>query len=322
MRKTALLISAVLLLAAGAAQAQDTVSFKVTPPKGKTRMAEVFKVTVEASYPEQYSIKPDTTSADGTDFGLLSFTRTGETKSGGRKTDIFEVKAQAFALGVSTFPALSWKLSGAPGATEASAKSPEFVLEVLPVFESKADGDIRDIRPPYRYIPWLWLLAAALAAAAGFFIYRRFFRGSAAQAGSVLWSDARTPYQRASARLDALGKSKLIETKKFKEYYIGLASVLRLYLAEEFAINAELMTTSALARELKRTGAELKTILKTREFMDKADLVKFARLRPEDAAADYRALEDVLMEFTRTAENERARAAAEAAARAAARKAA
>ena len=300
MRNTAIFLLAALLLAAGPAGAQDTVSFKVTPPKGKTRMAEVFTLKVEASFPEQYSIQPDTTSADGSDFGLLSFTRTAETKAGGLKTDIFEVKAQAFALGVSTFPALSWKLSGAPGSPEAAAKSPEFVLEVLPLFDSKAEGDIRDIRPPYRYIPWLWLLAAALAAAAGFFIYRRFFRRGTALGSSALWSDSRTPYQRARARLDALAKSALLENGKFKEYYIGLTSVLRFYLAEEFAINAELMTTPALARELKRTGADLKTILKTREFLDRADLVKFARLRPENAAADDRALEEALMEFART----------------------
>ena len=317
MRKTAIFFYTALLLAAGSAAAQDTVSFKITPPAGKTRMAEIFKVKVEASFPEQYSIKPDTASAEGSDFGLISFTKTGGTKAGGLKIDVFEVKAQAFALGVSTFPALSWKLSGAPGAAEASAKSPEFVLEVLPLFNSK-DGDIRDIRPPYRYIPWLWLLAAALAAAAVFFTYRRFFRGKAGEKISALWSDGRTPYQRARARLEALGRSALLESGKFKEYYIGLTSVLRLYLAEEFAINAEQMTTTALARELKRTGAELKTILKTREFLDRADLVKFARFRPEDAAADYKALDEALMEFTRAAENARAKAAAEAAAAAAA----
>lgn len=322
MRKTAALFWMVLALAAIGAAAQDTVVFKMTPPKGKTRMAEVFTLKVEAAYPEKYSIKPDTTSADGSDFGLLSFTRTAETIAGGLKTDMFEVKAQAFALGVSTFPALSWKLAGAPGAAEAEAKSPEFALNVLPVFDSKADADIRDIRPPYRYTPWLWLLAAALAAVAGFFIYRRYFRRGTAPGASALWSDTRTPYQRARARLDALAKSKLIETGKFKEYYIGLTSVLRLYLADEFAINAELMTTSALARELKRTGAELKTILKTREFLDRADLVKFARYKPEDAAADHRALDEALMEYTRTAENARAKAAAEAAARAAEKKAA
>ncbi len=322
MRKTAPLIFAVLLLASGAARAQDTVSFKVAPPKGKTRLAEVFTVSVEAAYPEQYSITPDTTSADGSDFGLLSFTRTAQTKNGGLKTDTFEVKAQAFALGVSTFPALTWKLSGAPGASETKAKTPEFTLDVQPVFDSKAGGEIRDIRPPYKYISWLWLLAAALAATAGFFIYRRYFRRKTAQGTFALWSDTRTPYQRARARLDALENSKLIERSKFKEFYVGLASVLRLYLADEFALNAELMTTSALARELKRTGAELKTLLKTREFLDRADLVKFARHKPEDAAADCRALDEVLAEFTRTAENARAKAAAEAAARAAERKAA
>lgn len=321
MKSRAYALSVCLLACSLAAGAQETVAFKISPPAGKTRLAGIFKFKLEASFPEKYSIRPDTSSAADSDFEIISFTKAGENKGGGLKTTGFEIKAQAFSLGISTFPALTWKLYETPAAQGMEAKSPSFTMEVLPVFESKEGEGIRDIRPPFRYIPWLWLLAGLLAAAAVFFALRRFWAGAALPAGAA-WADGRTPYQRARARLDGMEKSGLAAAGRIKEYYIGLTSVLRFYLAEEFSISAELMTTSDLSRELKRTGAPIKTTLGAREFLQKADLVKFARMKPEDAAADARALDDLLMEFTRTAENNRAKAAAAAALTAAKGKAA
>ena len=308
MSKTSFLLLAALVLAPLYAGAGETVSFKIPPPAAKPRLAEVFKLKVETTFPEKYSVRPDTASLEGQDFGLLSFKSSGGAAAGGVKTETFELRVQAFTLGVSTFPELSWTLYGA-GGPGAAAKSPSFVLEILPAFESKQDEDIRDIYPPFRYLPWLWLLAAALAAGAALLLYRR-FRPRSGLTAARLWTDPRTPYQRAKDRLGGVGKSGLAAAGRLKEYYIGLASVLRFYLAEEFSINAELMTTSDLARELKKTGADLKTTLKAREFLQKADLVKFARLQPEDAAADAAALETLLADFNAAAEAARTAAAA------------
>ena len=72
---------------------------------------------------------------------------------------------------------------------------------------------------------------------------------------------------------------------------------------------------------LFRSGAELRTALKAREFLQKADLVKFARLHPGDTAKDSAALSELLMEFHRARENALAlEAAANAAAELAARR--
>ena len=311
MRKTLLSLLAIFLAAAPAA-AQDSVSLTVTTPPGKIRLADSFKFTVEASLPEAYSLMPDTASADGSGFELLSFAKTGETRKDGRKTENFEIKAQAFTLGISTFPAISWSIGGAPeGSTAATAP---FTLEVLPLFKTREGEGIRDIYPPFRYLPWPWLLALSLAVAAAIFAYRMRAHGAAAGIQKFAWLDPRSPYQRASDRLEKLGKSPLAAAGKLKEFYTGLASVLRLYLAEEFSIDASLMTTPVLGRELKRTGADIKTALRARELLQKSDLVKFARLKPEDAEADSRVLEELLAEFHRAAETARAQAAAAAAA--------
>lgn len=312
MSRTALLILAAFLAAAPAA-AQEQVSLAVTPPAEKVKLAETFKFRVEASLPENYSISPDTAAPEGSDFELLSFTRSGGTKKDGRKTETFEISARAYALGISTFPALTWRLGGeAP--PDAAVASSSFTVEVLPLFKTKEGEDIRDIYPPFRYVPWPWLLALALAAAAAFCLYRRRRRGLAAGPAAA-WQDPRSPYQRARDRLAGLEKSPLAAAGRLKEFYTGLTSVLRLYLAEEFGIDAAQMTTSVLGRELKRTGTDIKTALRARELLQKSDLVKFARLKPGDAEADSRALEELLSEFHRAAENARALAAAAEAAR-------
>ncbi len=176
MNRLTFLILLTALLGAAPLRAQEA-SFKVAPPSGKTRLAEVFTVKVEASFPGNYSIRPDTSSIDDSAFELLSFTREGASTSAGAKTETFSVKAQAFALGVSTFPALSWTLYDGKGG-ETAAQSPSFQLEVLPLFKIRADQDIRDIYPPFRYFPWSWLLAGLLlAAAAAALIYKLRARG-------------------------------------------------------------------------------------------------------------------------------------------------
>ena len=311
MRQTALLLLTSLLLSAAPAGAQDDVALAVSTPTGKIVLATAFTFKVTASLPERYSLKPDTTAPEGSGFDLVSFTKALEIKKDGRKTVTFEIEAKPFTLGISTFPAISWRLGGEGAPAGLELKSSPFLLEVLPLFKTKEGEGIRDIYPPFRYLPWLWLLALALAAAAAYYAYRRRRGGPAAgSAAGSAWVDPRTPYQRARDRLEKLEKSPLSADGRLKEFYTGLTAVLRLYLAEEFSIDAAQMTTGALGREIKKTGADIKTALRTREFLQKSDLVKFARLRPEKAAEDSRDLAELLMEFHRAAENARALAAA------------
>lgn len=313
MRPTALLA---LLLAAAPCAAQD-VSFKVTPPAGgKVKLAEKFSFSVEASLPDGYALRADTAAASNSEFETLSFTRLSENKAGGRTTELFEVKARAFTLGVSTFPAIPWGLRGAGVPDGTVVKTDPFNVEVLPLFTTKEGEDIRDIYPPYSYIPWLLLLLAAAAAAALVWrLYKRFGvkAGGAPVFARAAWTDTRDPYQRARDRLDRLTGTALVKDGRYKSFYTGLTAILRIYVREEFGIDAELMTTADLSRELKKTGADLKTLLRLRELLQKADMVKFARLTPDGAEADGQTVLETLMEFRRLAEAARALAAAKAA---------
>lgn len=305
------LFSLALLLAATACPAQETVSFRLMPPGGKPRLAETFTLGVEASYPSRYDLALDTTSLDGADFELLEHAASKAAEAGGIKKQAFKLRLQAFTLGVSTFPELSWNLRAA-GTPPSAARSPSFILEILPAFENAPD-ELRDIYPPIRYLPWPWILAGLLlAAAAAALLYRRFGAKVTAPWSAPPWADTRDPHRRALDRLQAVSRSPLAGSGKLKEYYIGLTSVLRLYLYEEFGIEADLMTTSDLSRALKRTGADLKTTLTARDFLQKADLVKFAKHLPSTADADAALLESLLNDFNAATVKSRAIAAAQA----------
>ena len=293
------------LVAVQTADAQ-TVSFKITPPSKKPKLAEPFKLRLEASYAGNYAIKIDTAAIDGEFFEILKIKKLSSKESGGASAAEFEFEAEAFTIGVSTFPEIIFQLSGAEGDLE--AKSPSFALEIDPLFEKAKTGqpvEIKDIYPPLKFIPWLWLIAAFLASCAlGAFLYAR-RKNPAAALTAETGNDLRTPYRRAMDSLEALASSGLWAEGKIKDFYIGFSGIFRLYLKEQFAIDALLMTTASLLRELKKTGAGVETLIKSRELLERADLVKFARFKPQQKDSDLIALKKILGELTRRTENDK-----------------
>jgi len=308
-----LLPLAALLAHASPAQTQ-TVSFRVLPPAEKPRLAEPFRLRVELTCPGDYEVSPDTASFRNEVFALMSVKKASSRTDGGLKTEVFDLRSAAFDTGVSTFPETTWRLKKDGELKE--AVSPSFELEVLPLFDEKSEaGDIRDIRPPFSFFPWPWLLAALLAAAlAGWLIYRR--RAAREAAPETAPPDTRSPYQKASEALEALAAAGLWEKGQVKEFYSALTGILRTYLDDEFAIKAEFMTTGRLTRELRTTGADIRAVVRTRELLERSDLAKFARFRPDDAArdADIASLRDLLLSYAQRADEKKALAAAERAA--------
>jgi hypothetical protein len=305
-----------LLFSAGLAAAQ-TVSFKVTPPAEKPKLAETFTLRLELTCPSEYTVRPDTSSFSNDAFECLRIKKISSKTEGALKTETFDLDVSAFAIGVSTFPATTWLL--AAGTELKEATSPAVPLEILPLFDTKKEPDgIRDIHPPFKFIPWLGLLAALAAAVlAARYIYRYYKNRPGAAAGFAgAAHDLRSPYEKALAALEELCASKVWEEGRIKEFYSRLSDIFRNYLDAQFAIKAELMTTNNITRELRGTGADIKTVIKTRELLENADLVKFAKFKPGEKERDAAvgALKDLLVFFTQQEENRRV---LEAAARAA-----
>ena len=81
--------------------------------------------------------------------------------------------------------------------------------------------------------------------------------------------------------LDALEASRLLELGEVKTYHIRVSDIMRVYVEGRFGIDAMEMTTAEMLGELRRTGAGHEVMTGFRQLLDRCDLVKFAKLRPE-----------------------------------------
>ncbi|WP_396022298.1 hypothetical protein [Cerina litoralis] len=115
------------------------------------------------------------------------------------------------------------------------------------------------------------------------------------------------PYDRAMLELKRLESSKYLIQSEYKEYYSELTDIVRSYLEEDVHISAMESTTDQLIDkiELLKDAGELKldsdTIHQFKRILETADLVKFAKSRPENSVAeqDRKSIEHIV---TRTKE--------------------
>ena len=167
------------------------------------------------------------------------------------------------------------------------------------------DVEIEDIKGFAAASPalWPWLLLAALAAAAWYARREWLKRRGLAPAAPVeppLALEFRT--ERELAALEASG---LWERGEHSAFYLRLTEILRKYLEERWAVPATAMTSGEVAR-LMKARATLELAGSVREFLERSDLVKFARLKasPLDGPKDLEKVRRVV--FSTTAREEAA----------------
>ena len=189
----------------------------------------------------------------------------------------------AFELGELALPAFEVEVVDAAGnivrlATDAA------VVRVESVGRDEG-GDIRDIKGPLA-IPFSvmtllpWLAGLAGLAILGAAVYRRYRRRQRpdVQMPAV---PPRPAHEIALESLDALEASGLLELGEVKTYHIRVSDIMRVYAEDRFGVEAMEMTTGGVLDGLRRTGALSGVVADFRQLLDRCDLVKFAKFRPD-----------------------------------------
>jgi hypothetical protein len=180
------------------------------------------------------------------------------------------------------------------------------LVSVATVAVDTVSKDIFDIKPliPVEknsaLIPfYVWVILGVLLLAGG--IYWWFFRRKSLtpeEEEALL-----PPYDRALLELKRLENSRYIIQEEYKKYYSELTDIVRSYLEEDVHISALESTTDQLITKLEmmKDAGELKieeeTIRQFKRILDTADLVKFARSKPESSRAeeDRKAIEQIVI---------------------------
>ena len=191
-----------------------------------------------------------------------------------------------------------WKLDGK------DAAAPPVALAVRAPAVPK-DADIVDIKGPLaaRRAWWPWLLAAALGALA-WEAWRRWRTRPAAPGEAPAPAEPPlAPEVAAERALAALTAEGLWERGEHAAYYLRLTEILRAYLEARYGEPATAMTSVEVARLVKAKQPDLKAAAIVRELLQRADLVKFARIKagPDDGPNDARSLLEVVRATTPSA---------------------
>jgi len=123
---------------------------------------------------------------------------------------------------------------------------------------------------------WMLLALVALGMAAYFG-----FRGWAAWRSRAL---RRSAYDIARAELDALFLSPRPREREMDAFFVQLSGIVRRYLENRFGLRSPELTTEEFVEELANSPDLVRSHQKLlRDFLNRADLVKFAHLVPEPA---------------------------------------
>jgi hypothetical protein len=97
-----------------------------------------------------------------------------------------------------------------------------------------------------------------------------------------------------------LEAKRLLEHGEIKQYFIEVSEIIRTYLEGRYPIDAMEMTSYEVLQELKRVGIDPEVLDLFPPFFNRADLVKFAKHRPEpDVAKEMIPMARLLIDETR-----------------------
>ncbi|MDF1545734.1 MAG: hypothetical protein P1R58_11595 [bacterium] len=158
------------------------------------------------------------------------------------------------------------------------------------LLDSDDSADIASLKDPYEFKRdyfsyYLWGSIALFLLLVGLFLWWKFGR----RKPEVELVDLRPPWEVAFERLANLKQQSVIADGEIKAYYIELTEIAREYLGRMYIINVLDMTTGEFLSHFAEREAPDNLHADMKQFLDHADLVKFARFdpAPERAESDF-----------------------------------
>lgn len=280
MRKIYLLL-VTLFIAFQTVIAQDVKVFATTDTTEYT-VGDYINYSIEMKYPKGVNLVIPTITDS---ISNLTFIKNGEMVKNEVGNEISEIRHFIFSKYDSsevTIPAFHISYS-------ANGGNPQFVKVnsvdiVVKTIEVNQQAEIQDIKAPIR-IPIDWLLvsiiailvlALIVAAYFGYKYYQKKKLGKVVLEPEIIL----TPFEKAIANLTKLEEKKLWQQGEIKEYHSELTGIIRDYFENKFNFIALEMTTSEIISNLKLKEVNFEVIKTTEEFLENADMVKFAKFKP------------------------------------------
>jgi hypothetical protein len=176
---------------------------------------------------------------------------------------------------------IHYKIKGDDQEKVALSNPVTFDVHTLPVEQKSEIKDVKD--PLIIPLDWKFILLIAgiviILLGLAYYLYRRYKKKKAEQ--PIKKKIIRIPaHVRALSELNQLENEKLWQRGLVKEYHSKITGIVRSYFEERFNLPALELTTSEQMQQLKKVPTAENIVNVTNEFLNNADLVKFAKFIP------------------------------------------
>ena len=246
-------------------------------------VGDVFLLTLSASYPQDHHVVFPDVPAQWGEFEVRGTTPVPTVADGdGGLRSAIEIEVALFQPGVHATPALSVAVRRPDGSV---INRPARPIEVrVESVLARGANELKDIRPqadvPFPVV-WPWAVGGATGLAMLMLLAGYYWRRKTTPTDILVQQRALTPLEAALETLDRIEKLDLPARSRYTDHYTMVANCLRTYLFGQFRIPANELTTEQSVAVLDRTPVAPTDVRDLGGVLEEADLVKFARLRPD-----------------------------------------
>ena len=276
------------LSAAGILRSQDDAPVMLSSGVDKNRihLGDLIQYTIQVVHDDSVQVDMPGFAANLGQFEIRDYSLEEPRKSGGKIITEASYTITTFFTGEFEIPPVA--VSYTMGTDSAHVLMTEPIKIVVESLLASEAGDIRDVKNPveiprdwWQRLRWpvLGLLALLLAAAA-IFMLRRYKAGKSIL--PVRETPARPAHEVAIEALNRLAASDLISRGEIKQFYIEMSEIIRQYINNRyFVVALEMTTTEVLCGLMTQgLGGEIEDHFRT--FLNRCDLVKFAKFIPSE----------------------------------------
>ena len=203
----------------------------------------------------------------------------------GRLLTTFRFTISKYDSGEVRIPHLAVTYSSGSGSEKKSVLTNAVSFTVTTL---KVQGeDIKDIKDPVKIpLDWkvilIWSLVALLVIAGAAYLYL-YYRKKRLQKQGIVRVVKKEPHEEALDELDRLEAKKLWQSGQIKQYHTEITGIIRRYFEERFRVPALEITTNELLGNLEKVKETENISIITSDFLNNADLVKFAKYVPMES---------------------------------------
>ena len=192
----------------------------------------------------------------------------------------------AFDSGYYLIPPIIFKYGVQGEALSGQVETEPYLLNVFTV-EVDTTKSFMPIKGPMKapytlaeILPWI-LLAIAILLIAGLVIYFLIKKEKNIPLFAPRPKPKLPPHTIALNALDKLRDEKVWQQGQVKKYHTRLTEIVRIYIEDRMEVRAVEMTSPEILGSIRKTGLDKKDIDLLKEILELADLVKFAKLKPQ-----------------------------------------